>query len=458
MKLSKEIFSKGEKICEEFIKFNKTAISPYHAVSNVESLLKTHNFIRLEEEGEWHLQKGANYYLTRGTCSSLIAFSIPQGACIEKTAFKIIGTHTDSPCLRLAPKFEAKGSALSQTYVQTYGGGLWHTWYDRDLALGGRVSVRKGKETQLKLFTSKGAIAKVPTLAIHLQKERNKLEIDKEVHMRPILASEMFEEIEGKCSLRKKIAEEFGVAPEDITDFDLCFADTAEISRFGLNSEFISSARLDNLFSVFCSLQAMLSFIGKHEKTENLADIPILAMFDHEEIGSETFVGANSSFMKSILKRITANLNLCPIDSLPRIMSRSFLLSCDMAHAQHPNFASHHQTAHNPKLNQGIILKTNCNGRYSSDGVSSSIVRRISEIVEVPLNDFIVSNESPCGTTIGPILSSKLGCLAADIGAPMLGMHSIRETAGIVDFWYYQRLMEGFLETQMKDLIPKPLA
>ena len=453
MKVSKELMSKAEKIVEEFIKFNRTAVSPYHAVHNVEAVLKDHKFTKLEEEGEWKLEAGGNYYLTRGTNSSLVAFSVPKNVSVEQTSFKMIGTHTDSPCLRLAPKFERSGVSVSQTYVQTYGGGLWHTWLDRDLVLGGRVSVRKGNSTETRLFLSDKAVAKIPNLAIHLTKDPKKLEVDKEGQLRPVLASELFEEEDGKCSLRAAVAEQLGEKAEDILDFDLCFGDAQEISRFGLHGEFLSSPRLDNLASVFNSLKALLSHQASGSDLHQ--DISLIAMFDHEEIGSQTYVGADSAFLKTVLRRITDNLKLSHTDGFSRIISRSFFLSCDMAHAVHPNFQGSHQAAHQPKINQGIVLKINANGRYTTDGITGAIVRRVSEAANVPITDFIVANDSPCGSTIGPIVASKLGCMSADIGAPMWSMHSIRETAGVVDFHYTVELMQKFFEIPMKELIPK---
>lgn len=454
MKIKKDIWLKADHLANEFLAFNKDAISPFHVAHNVEKLLKEKNFIKLEENLAWDLQKGQNYYLIKGG-SSVVAFTVPHIFSADKSGFKLISTHTDSPCLRLAPNFEVSSSNFSQCYVQCYGGGLWNTWMDRELLLGGKVAVKTEEGIENRLFLSKTPIGKISNLAIHLKKEREKVEINKEVHLRPIIASSIFEPNEGKCSLREYISNEMGINLKDILGFDLCFADAHHPGRFGLHSEFISSARLDNLYSVFCSGKALLEAIDELSEEDKLTDVNILFMYDHEEIGSETSIGARSNLTFSLLQRICTALQLFRTDDFSRILSRSFMLSCDMGHSYHPNYTTEHQVAHTPRMNEGVVLKINCNGRYTSETSSIAAIRFLAEKAEIPLNNFIVHNESSCGSTVGPPIAAALGCYSVDIGAPMLGMHSVRETAGVLDFYYYTELMKQFIKSPLVSFTPK---
>ena len=452
-----EVIKCGKSLAEKFIKFNKTCPSPYNAMHTIEKTLQEQKFTKLKETDSWNLEAGGFYYMTRGSYSSIIAFSVPEKIDEDNSAFKIIGTHSDSPCFRLAPKFDLQNNSYQQVNLQMYGGGLWHTWYDRTLILGGRIIIKnKDGKLETRIYHSKKPIAKVPTLAIHLQKEST-LKINKETDLKPILATNLLKQIncgEGDCSaLLTFLSKELKVLPNQIIDFDLCFADSQDAHIFGLYDEFISSPRIDNLFSVFTSVEAMIS--SKSNPNKNQKDINIIAMFDHEEVGSSSFVGADSEYLRSLMTRITIGLKIQNEETFQRMLRRSFLLSCDMAHGVHPNFSGIHQSSHKPVINKGVVLKRNCNLRYTTDSVSGAIVRVLSEKFDVPLEDFIVRNDSRCGSTIGPMMSGQLGCLAADIGGSQLGMHSISETAGVLDFCYYLRLMRGFFDENMEDVLPK---
>lgn len=443
-------------LAEKFLAFNKDCVSPYHAVHKLEALFQSRNFHRLREDESWQIEAGKTYYIVRGGLSSIMAFHVPANFQPAVSALKIFGTHCDSPCLRLAPKFTTQGAGFEQAFVQPYGGGLWHTWLDRDLVLGGRVIVSESGKLRTKLYLSKKPIAKVSTLAIHLQKDRSKLEINKETDLRPIISGLLQNEVLGdkhQAPLQQAIAADLGVSWDNVVSFDLCFADANPPGFFGVNEEFVSAPRIDNLYSVFASVEAFVELV---EKGSESADISVLSVFDHEEIGSQTFVGADSNFGPAVYQRIVAALTANgPKDAFETVMARSLLVSADMAHALHPNFQGNHQQNHRPIMNKGVVLKINCNGRYTTDAVSGAIIKAVAKKSEVPLQEFIVHNESPCGSTIGPLLASKLGCLAVDIGAPQLGMHSIRETAGVLDMEHYKRLFLGFMHANMRDLLPE---
>ena len=457
-----EILESGTKLAQKFLDFNYRGVSPYHVVSQLSEICTGRSLVRLDEDKPWKLEPGKSYFLTRGGYSSFVAFHVPKNLSAAKTAVKIFGTHSDSPCIRLAPKFRHEAYGFEQACVQMYGGGLWHTWLDRDLVLGGRVIVREGSQLKYRLYHSEDAIAKVPTLAIHLQKDRSKLEINKETDLRPLIAAALLRDLasdEGVdqtlSTLQRHLASRLGVKFEDIVDFDLCFADSSPPALFGLNKEFVSAARIDNQYSVFCSVEAFLEYLGDPQALDAATDISIAAVFDHEEIGSQTYVGADSSFMVGVVERIIGALGISQDKDIAQsILARSLLVSADMAHSIHPNFGHVHQKNHAPEMNKGVVLKVNCNGRYTTDALSGSVVKNLAKKADVPLAEFIVSNESPCGSTIGPLLASKLGCLAVDIGAPQLGMHSIRETAGVLDFWYYKQLFLKFMQANLADELP----
>lgn len=446
----------GRALAEKFIAFNKDCLSPYHAVNQLETIFQEQKFNKLREDESWKLESGKTYYIVRGGLSSIMAFHVPKNYQPATSALKIFGTHCDSPCIRLAPKFATQAAGFEQAFVQLYGGGLWHTWLDRDLVLGGRIIVNEDGKLRTRLYTSKKPVAKVSTLAIHLQKDRSKLEINKETDLRPIISSLIQNEVIGDkkpSPLQETIASDLNVSWDNVVNFDLCFADANPSSFFGLNDEFISAPRIDNLYSVFASVEAFLELT---QKGSDSADISILSVFDHEEIGSQTYVGADSNFGPAVYKRIVTALTPdAPSDIFETIIARSLLVSADMAHALHPNFQGNHQQNHRPIMNKGPVLKVNCNGRYTTDGVSGAVIKSVAKRHDVPLQEFIVHNESPCGSTIGPLLASKLGCLAVDIGAPQLGMHSIRETAGVHDMDHYKRLFLGFMHSNMRDLLPQ---
>jgi aspartyl aminopeptidase len=457
-----ELYALGTNVAKKFLEFNYKGVSPYHVVSQLYELCKSRNLVYLEEDQPWKLERGKSYFLTRGGFSSFVAFHIPKNINPDKIAVKIFGSHCDSPCIRLAPKFHNQSHGFEQACVQLYGGGMWHTWLDRDLLLAGRVIIRKDNELKYKLYHSGDAIAKISTLAIHLQKDDSKLELNKETDLRPLIASSLFREITGnekkkdEGGLKQRIADSFEVKVEDIINFDLCFADSVPPALFGLNKEFVSAPRMDNLYSVFCSVEAFFEYISDEKKLSEATDITIAAAFDHEEIGSKTYVGADSSFMVSVVTRILNCTNISTDkDIFSTIMARSILISADTSHSIHPNFPQIHQKNHIPEMNKGVVLKFNINGNYVSDALSGSVVKNIASKAGIPLTEYIVSNDSPCGYTLGPLLSSKLGCLAVDVGAPQLGMHSIRETAGVLDFYYYKEFFLRFMQASLANELPK---
>ena len=467
---NKAFLSAAKALASDFITFINSAVTPFHVVDFSRKKLLFKGFLELHENQNWELKVGGKYFLTRNN-SSILAFTVGHKFELEKTGFKIIGAHTDSPCLRLAPISKASNQGFQQLCVTTYGGGLWHTWFDRELSIAGKMIVKDAK-TQIyesRLFHIKRPLIKIPNLAIHLvpSESRGKFEFNKESHLRPIISSEIYEKLlTQQVPLNEKKSEDapiFGKKhyegllklimkegelenTDSIVDLDGYLFDANPATLFGLNEEFISSARIDNLFSSFVALNAILES-GETFSKEN-GFINLVSLFDHEEVGSVSFQGADSHFLFENLKRIFTLLSLKETkpDNFEKAMQNSFIISADMAHSIHPNYSEKHQQNHQVKLNAGIVIKTNNDQRYATDVVSASLIRIIAEKNEVPIQDFIVRNDSPCGSTIGPMISAKTGIKTVDIGAPQLSMHSVRETAGVLDILYYDRLFKGFFK------------
>ena len=336
------------------------------------------------------------------------------------------------------------------------------------MSIAGKI-VLKNAKTQVfesRLFNIKRPLIKIPNLAIHLTpaENRGKFEFNKETQLRPIISSVIYEKLlkgpedekkSEETSILKKhyeglvklIAKEGQLEENDsIVDIDGYIFDSNPSTLFGLNEEFISSARIVNLFSSFAALNAIIESGDSIHKENGF--INLISLFDHEECGSVSFQGADSYFLLENLKRIF-NLLIgkdTKADDFEKAMQNSFIISADMAHSIHPNYSDKHQQNHQVKINAGIVIKTNNDQRYATDVVSASLIRIIAENNQVPIQDFIVKNDSPCGSTIGPMVSAKTGIKTVDIGAPQLSMHSVRETAGVLDALYYDRLFKGFFK------------
>lgn len=322
--------------------------------------------------------------------------------------------------------------------VETYGGGLWHTWFDRDLSAAGRIICNEGTSAnpvlRAQLIDIKRPILRVPTLAIHLDRGVNSegFKFNAETHLTPILCTQRGEI--GIGSHHQELLQVVCEATKDnrraeqVVGMDLYLYDAQGAVLGGARNEFIFSARLDNLFMSYCALEALLA----GSKDLNGCGIRSAILFDHEEIGSESAQGANSSIVEVILKRVIASLS-DEEDALPRMISRSMLVSADMAHAVHPNYPEKHEECHRPRMHRGLVIKYNSNQRYATSMTTSVALKTLAGRSGVTLQEFMVRNDSACGSTIGPILSAKLGMPCVDVGVAQLSMHSCREMAGVED-------------------------
>lgn len=457
-------------LARDAMNFFDSSPDPFHAVQTAVEQLEEVGFVEWKDDEE--IQNGGKYYFTRNK-STLVAFSIGEGYKPGK-GFKIIGSHTDSPNLKVKPyskRTTAKNGGVSgaiQLGVECYGGGLWHTWFDRDLGISGRVFVNDEEEgiIRQKMVKIDRPILRIPNLAIHLQtaKEREAFAVNKEDDLSPILAMAVKDSLTGGSTdddstkdewqknqepiLLEMLAVELGVAIEDIVDFELNLFDVQTASLGGLHSEFVHSARLDNLASCFLSLRGLIDHV-KSGGVQNDEDISMIAMFDHEEVGSSSATGAGSPIIGEAVKRINHALGAGADSPIlyDRAIQRSLVLSVDQAHAVHPNYASKHEKNHGPVMNGGMVIKRNANQRYATNGVTGLIIRQLAKNAGLPpIQEFVVRNDCGCGSTIGPVISTATGMRAIDMGCPQLSMHSIRETMGVKDLSHGLALFKAFFQ------------
>lgn len=425
----------------------------------------------------------------------------------------MVGAHTDSPCLRIKPVSKRQADGFLQVGVEKYGGGLWHTWFDRDLSIAGRAMVRtEDGKFEMRLVKIDRPILRIPTLAVHLDRQE-KFEFNIETQLYPIAGlvaaelnrqgktdeKEVAEKLEDTKLEEKEfhplnvaserhhpyivelIAEEAGCASNDVIDFEMVLYDTQKSCLGGLNNELIFSARLDNLCMSFCALHGLLSSLHFPSTLKDESTIRLIALFDHEEIGSLTAQGADSNLLPAVLKRLslipsssqthngertsessyeTVN-NENPI-AFEQTLSRSFLVSADMGHSVHPNYGHKYEQQHRPEMNGGVVIKVNANARYTTNSPGIVLLQECARTAKtppspsnvegeareegVPLQLFVVRNDSSCGSTIGPMLSAALGARTIDVGNATLSMHSIRETTGAHDVGNAVALFESFFE------------
>ena len=342
----------------------------------------------------------------------------------------------------------------------TYGGGLWRTWFDRDLILAGKVIVKEDRRLVSKYWRSERPLANLPSLCIHLDTEREAFSPNKERHLKPVMSTQIIDSLFGEdvppvsndlynldknhfATLTNLISEDLAIERDSIVNFELSLADAMPSAITGLHGEFVSSPRLDNLASSFASLDALLAH--KENPDRSHSEIDMVMLFDHEEVGSTSAQGADSNMAQEITERIYQNAGGSREDYF-RAIHRSLIISADMAHGVHPNYSDKHQPQHAPRMHEGLVLKINANQRYMTDSVGMALMRTLAARVDVPLQDFIVRNDSLCGSTIGPMMAAKAGIKTIDIGAPSLAMHSIREMCGVVDLLYYKRLFGVFFD------------
>lgn len=447
--------SKELPFARDFINFMNASPSHFHAVEASAALLRAGGFTQIYErkDEDWKgLKPGGKYFFHRNQ-SSIVAFAV--GAKYKAgNGFTVIGAHTDSPVLKVKPISKGASSGCLQLAVETYGGGLWNTWFDRDLSVAGRVIVGNKTATtfESKLVRIDRPILRIPNLAIHLNRDVNTAGFapNTQTHLVPVYATASKAEAptaaaesEAKESalkgfelsaehhplIIKCIADELKVDAGQIRDFELCLYDTQPATIGGLLNEFIIARGLDNLMMSYVSLRSLI------DSTNNAADLAeeehvrLVALFDNEEVGSASVMGAASVLMPSVLKRIHGSDDA----SYDSAIRKSFLISADMAHALHPNYSDKHEPLHRPLMHKGLVIKQNANLRYATNAVTMFFITEIARRHGIPLQKFVIRNDMPCGSTIGSILASGVGIRTVDVGIAQWAMHSIRETCGTAD-------------------------
>ena len=424
MKLTNHSFN------EALLGYINQSPTAYHATFEAKQMLLKKGYTELFEKDSWKI--GAGKYLVSRNDSSLIAFTTPSPLT---DGFKIAGAHTDSPGLKIKPNACKKGNNYFQVAVEVYGGPLLNTWFDRDLSLAGAVFVEMEDLTfQKVLIDFKRPLGIIASLAIHLDREANdKKSVQKQKELLPLLGITLKPNVSFLDLLADQLFKQYpNLKFNKILDYDLSLYDESPAKIIGINEEFIVGARLDNLLSCFINLMAITT------STTN----SLIVLNDHEECGSTSTTGADGSFLKDILLRICKNQ-----EEYQRMIASSMLISCDNAHALHPNFPEKMDEAHAPIINQGPAIKINNNQRYATNLETSGIFTHLAQQVDIPVQKFSSRNDMPCGSTIGPITSSHLGVKTIDVGVPTFAMHSIRETAGIKDSFYLYQIISKYMHT-----------
>ena len=419
-------------LANELLEFINESPTAYHAVNTVKKMLDENEFKELKESEAWNLNKGDKCYVIKND-SAIIAFEIGSGE-IEEEGFRLIGVHTDSPCFKVKP---APEMLVENKYIklntEVYGGPILNTWFDRPLSLAGRVTLKGDTPFNpvTKLININKPLLVIPNLAIHMNRNVNEgYAINKQKDTLPLLGfiNENLEGNKERIGILEIIKIQLKVEKEDILDFDLFLYEHEKGCLLGLNEELISTSRLDDLWMVFSGVKALL------ESKQNKAT-KVMVCVDNEEIGSLTSQGANSSLLKNILERITLSLGKNK-EEFFRAIANSIMISADLAHAVHPNQSEKHDPTNRPVLGNGPVIKMSASGSYSTDSYASAIFQGLCKEANVPCQKFVNRSDVRGGTTIGPITSADLSIPVIDMGAAIIGMHSIRELASVKDNEY----------------------
>ena len=416
-------------------KFLHQSPTPYHAVSSMVDRLVSAGFSELKEEDEWSVEAGGRYFSIRNG-SSIVAWVMPAAKSLTESGFRMVGAHTDSPCLKIKPEPELHRNGYQQLGVEVYGGALLNPWFDRDLSMAGRVSYLDVDGVRCKaLVDFKKPVAVIPSLAIHLDREANKgRSINAQTYL-PAILGQGDEKCDFKTMLVQQLAQEGVDDVVQVLDYEISLYDVQPPALLGISEEFVLSARLDNLLSCFMGLESLVA--------ADSAEGMLLVCNDHEEVGSMSAAGAQGPMLSQVIERLVPD-----VEPRVRMISRSMMISADNAHGIHPNFADKHDANHGPLINAGPVIKLNANQRYATNSETSGLFRDLAQQVDVPVQSFVVRSDMACGSTIGPITSAEIGVKTLDIGVPQFAMHSIREMAGVEDVESLVKVLTRFYEEE----------
>lgn len=449
------------------------SVTPFHFVNNALDQLIAKDFIHLKEKDKWNLELGKKYAFSRNN-SCLIAFTIGSKLNQSTGCFKLLCAHTDSPNLQLAPNAYSPSGKLERFTIQTYGGILDQTWFDRMLSIAGKLIVKNNGVLETKLINIKRPLMFIPSLPPHLSRENNKIQWSKETHLKPILMTSDLKETQIKDKdkeenkekdeikakeedndISKKLGKELAkivceasdpiIKQEDLIDYDLYLYDSQSSGFVGAEDEFLASGRLDNLIS---SIPAVHSLIDVSNDLSEQSSINLIGLFNNEEIGSMTYQGAKCNNFLLTLRRIfqlvTGEMSE---DAFLSFCAKSFCISADVNHGFNPNYSDKFQSKHLVHIQGGISLGINPKGSLASDSESAAIIKELAKRQNIPIQTTICRQDRPSGSTIGPVLAALLGIKTVDIGIPLLSMHSIREIVGVADVYNEKRFFNEYFKS-----------
>lgn len=421
-------------ISKELMDFIKESPTAFHVVKNFSTMLEKAGFIKLNERNKWKIEQGGKYYVTRND-SSIIAFQVPDN--MDFYNFQIAAAHSDSPAFKIKENPEmVEDNNYVTLNVEKYGGMLMAPWFDRPLSVAGRVIVREDSGLKPVLVNVDRDLCVIPNLAIHMNRDvNNGIKYNSQKDMIPL-----FGEIASKDKFDQIIANEAGVAIEDIISTDLFLYNREWGTIWGADNEFMSAPRLDDVMCAFSCIKALT------DNKENNKSVNVCAIFDNEEVGSTTKQGADSSFLYDVLSRISMCMGKDSEDFI-RACASSFMLSADNAHAVHPNYKEKADPTNRPYMNKGIVIKYNANQKYTTDAISASIFKEICKKAGVEVQSYVNRSDIPGGSTLGNISNSHISLNTVDIGLAQLAMHSPYETAGVKDTENMIKAVKTFYET-----------
>ncbi len=426
-------------LAEELINFIHTSPSTYHVVSNIAEVLSQHNFTEVKLTDTWKLEKGKKYYTTKNG-SAIFAFCIGNTE-LPSSGIKMISAHSDSPGFKIKPNPEILvENKFLKLNTEVYGGPILMTWLDRPLSLAGRVSTKSNNPLfpDHKYININKPILIIPNIAIHLNRSVNDgVALNKQKDMLPLMGI-INDTFEKDNYLLHLIAKELNVEPSDIIDFDLNLYEYQKGCIMGVNEEFISSPKLDDLAMVHAGLEALI-------ESNDMENTKMLCIFDNEEVGSQTKQGAGSPVLSNILKRINYSLGHNE-DDFFKMIYNSFMISADMAHSIHPNQVEKHDPVLHPVINGGPVIKIHANQKYTTDGDSGAVFETICKTANVPYQKFVNRSDMEGGSTLGNVSLSQIDLRSVDMGNPMLAMHSVRELSGVKDHTYVIKAFKTFYD------------
>jgi aspartyl aminopeptidase len=425
----------GGDLVRRLFEFLDSSPTAYQAAAEATRRLDSAGFRKLDEREAWSLERGAGYYLMRND-STVVAFTVGTDP-VESSGFRIVTAHTDSPSFKVKRGSESAKNGLLRMSVEVYGGPIYSTWLDRELSIAGIVTLAGPDGLRRRLYASAAPTAIIPNAAIHLNREMNKgFAYNPQDHLKPVIAG-----LTGDHpKLEEWVGKELGVEADSILDYDLYLADRTPASYVGFDRGLIASGRLDNLAMCSAALEALVS-------SAPTAHTRLAVLFDNEEVGSRTWQGADGALLRDVLERVVIADGAAERESLFRALARSVMLSGDAAHGVHPSYADKHDEHFTPTLNGGPVIKISAGQRYTTVAHTAALFELECRERAVPVQRIIARSDNASGSTVGPVVSSRLGVPSLDIGHPILAMHSLRETGGAKDHPFVVEALRGFYES-----------